>query len=119
MTKRDLQEFASVVRHDTIDRFSRNVASSNEEQREEETPAQRHWSDYIPLPDSDRLARIQHEMDQGTKVAEQYMQKFGSEVLQVLNKTLTIIEPEEEVEQEQQQRWEASNETSAKPKRIL
>lgn len=50
----------------------------------------------IHLPGNIDLGRLREEMDQGTRFAEQYMQKFGTEVMQTLNKTITVLDPEDE-----------------------
>ncbi|CAO3615899.1 unnamed protein product [Cunninghamella blakesleeana] len=48
----------------------------------------------IKLPDNVHLDELRQELDQGTKFAEQYIQKFGTEVIQALNRTITVLEPE-------------------------
>ncbi|KAI8327497.1 hypothetical protein BC941DRAFT_519690 [Chlamydoabsidia padenii] len=48
----------------------------------------------IKLPDNISLGELRQELEQGTRFAELYMQKFGTEVLQVLNKTITVLEPD-------------------------
>ena len=50
----------------------------------------------IHLPGNIDLGRLREEMDQGTRFAEQYMQKFGTEVMQTLNKTITVLNPEDD-----------------------
>lgn len=50
----------------------------------------------IHLPGNIDLGRLREEMDQGTRFAEQYMQKFGTEVMQTLNKTITVLDPEDD-----------------------
>ncbi|KAI9304566.1 hypothetical protein BJ944DRAFT_231177 [Cunninghamella echinulata] len=49
----------------------------------------------IKLPDNINLGELRQELDEGTKFAEQYIQKFGTEVIQVLNRTITVLEPDE------------------------
>ncbi|KAI7877935.1 hypothetical protein K492DRAFT_238885 [Lichtheimia hyalospora FSU 10163] len=49
----------------------------------------------IHLPGNIDLGRLREEMDQGTRFAEQYMQKFGTEVMQTLNKTITVLNPDD------------------------
>ncbi|KAI8388791.1 uncharacterized protein BYT42DRAFT_603224 [Radiomyces spectabilis] len=53
----------------------------------------------VKLPDNINLEQLKEEMSQGTRFAEQYMQKFGEEVVQVLKKTVTVLEPEDEHDQ--------------------
>jgi hypothetical protein len=54
----------------------------------------------IKLPDNINLGELRQELDQGTRFAELYMQKFGTEVLQVLNNTITVLEPENDMSQD-------------------
>ncbi|KAI9316510.1 hypothetical protein BX666DRAFT_2028039 [Dichotomocladium elegans] len=49
----------------------------------------------IRLPDNIDLGRLHEEMNQGTRFAEQYLQKFGTEVMNTLSKTIAVIEPED------------------------
>ncbi|KAI8336228.1 hypothetical protein BC941DRAFT_428660 [Chlamydoabsidia padenii] len=48
----------------------------------------------IKLPDNINLGELRQELDQGTRFAELYLQKFGTEVIQVLNNTISVLEPE-------------------------
>lgn len=54
----------------------------------------------IKLPDNINLGELRQELDQGTRFAELYMQKFGAEVLQVLNNTITVLEPEKDTSED-------------------
>ncbi|KAI8065914.1 hypothetical protein BC940DRAFT_347812 [Gongronella butleri] len=57
-------------------------------------PAQ--LSSTVKLPDNLKLSDLQRELDQGTKFAEQYLQTFGSDVLTALQRTVTVLEPEDD-----------------------
>lgn len=48
------------------------------------------------LPENMDLTQLRSEVIQGTRHAEQYLQKFGSEVMDVVTKAITVLEPEEE-----------------------
>lgn len=47
------------------------------------------------LPENMDLTQLRTEVIQGTRHAEQYLQKFGSEVMHVVTKAITVLEPEE------------------------
>ncbi|KAF7732766.1 hypothetical protein EC973_000038 [Apophysomyces ossiformis] len=140
VTKKDLQEFAQVIREDVTPREakepkgkeralpeeerSNTAASSNDgnatssslslsslrqslskintsqlgslSQIINDAPAQ---LTSIKLPDNINLGQLRQEMTQGTRFAEQYMQKFGTDIIQVLSKTITVLEPESDEEQ--------------------
>ncbi|ORX44102.1 BSD-domain-containing protein [Hesseltinella vesiculosa] len=53
-------------------------------------------SSTVKLPDNIKLGELQRELDQGTKFAEQYLQSFGSEVLHALQRTVTVLDPEDD-----------------------
>ncbi|KAI7882055.1 BSD-domain-containing protein [Lichtheimia hyalospora FSU 10163] len=48
------------------------------------------------LPENMDLTQLRSEVIQGTRHAEQYLQKFGSEVMDVVTKAITVLEPEED-----------------------
>ncbi|KAG0168286.1 hypothetical protein DFQ28_008755 [Apophysomyces sp. BC1034] len=140
VTKKDLQEFAQVIREDVATREPKGKerAESEEEisnsssssvgnggdaaggslslsslreslskinpqqltsslsQAINDAPAQ---LTSMKLPDNINLGQLRQEMAQGTRFAEQYMQKFGTEIMQVLSKTITVLEPESDEEQ--------------------
>ncbi|KAI9013885.1 hypothetical protein CLU79DRAFT_768367 [Phycomyces nitens] len=50
----------------------------------------------IKLPDNIDLTTLKEEASQGTRFAEQYIQKFGTEVIQILGKAITVVEPSAE-----------------------
>ncbi|CDS09335.1 hypothetical protein LRAMOSA10695 [Lichtheimia ramosa] len=82
------------------------TAVSQQEESEANTTTSSVWnyisqiSSQLPsamhLPGNIDLGRLREEMDQGTRFAEQYMQKFGTEVMQTLNKTITVLDPEDD-----------------------
>lgn len=126
VTRKDLQEFAQVLRSDISqneqeeDKEKARVAATETEGQGEQSSAGGGglWSyiqklpaemSSIRLPDNMDLKALREEMDQGTRFAEQYLQTFGSEVLQVLNKTITVLDPEEEEGQEQEARPSTSS----------
>ena len=47
----------------------------------------------VRLPENIDISQLKTEMAQGTRFAEQYLQKFGTEVIDVLSKTITVMEP--------------------------
>ncbi|ORZ25735.1 hypothetical protein BCR42DRAFT_400813 [Absidia repens] len=63
----------------------------------------------ISLPDNINLGELRQELDEGTRFAELYLQKFGTEVIHVLNQTITVLEPEEEEGSQQQHDYNQSN----------
>lgn len=52
------------------------------------------------LPENMDLTQLRTEVIQGTRHAEQYLQKFGSEVMDVVTKAITVLEPEEDATNE-------------------
>ncbi|KAI8141871.1 hypothetical protein BJV82DRAFT_617842 [Fennellomyces sp. T-0311] len=48
----------------------------------------------VRLPENIDISQLRTEMAQGTRFAEQYLQKFGTEVVDVLSKTITVLEPD-------------------------
>ncbi|SAM04178.1 hypothetical protein [Absidia glauca] len=50
----------------------------------------------IKLPENISLGELRQELDEGTRFAELYLQKFGTEVIQVLNNTITVLDPEQQ-----------------------
>ena len=47
----------------------------------------------VRLPENLDINQLKAEMAQGTRFAEQYLLKFGTEVVDVLSKTITVLEP--------------------------
>ncbi|KAI9498685.1 hypothetical protein BDB00DRAFT_799112 [Zychaea mexicana] len=72
----------------------------------------------LRLPDNIDLGKLREEMDQGTRFAEQYLQKFGAEVTQIVNKAINVIDDDEYAKQAQEP--EGRKSTSSNPsKRIF
>ncbi|ORZ00551.1 hypothetical protein BCR43DRAFT_485404 [Syncephalastrum racemosum] len=97
---------------------SRQIQQQDEGEAKAETETEGHenengWWSYIRkiptaqlssavrLPENMDLARLRDEMDHGTRFAEQYMQKFGADVMQVLSKSITILDPEDERDEQE------------------
>lgn len=144
-----MQDFAQTLRSDATEALSptsprggqgeRGEKNDQTEEDANEEEKQDGWWSYVRkipaaqlssavrLPENMDLARLREEMDQGTRFAEQYMQKFGADVMQVLSKTITVLDPEEEHDQDQrptheepESRRSTSSEGSQKQgKRIL
>lgn len=57
----------------------------------------------VRLPGNMDLERLRSEMAQGTQYAERYLQKFGSEVVQTLSKAVTVLEPESDEDDDNDQ----------------
>ncbi|KAI9278527.1 hypothetical protein BDA99DRAFT_492424 [Phascolomyces articulosus] len=55
----------------------------------------------VRLPENIDINQLKTEMAQGTRFAEQYLSKFGTEVVDVLSKTITVLEPDNSDEGEQ------------------
>ncbi|KAL0094180.1 hypothetical protein F4703DRAFT_1817028 [Phycomyces blakesleeanus] len=73
----------------------------------------------IKLPDNIDLTTLREEASQGTRFAEQYIQKFGAEVIQILGKAVTVIEPtEREIKDQDSARMEESEQKSPEGARV-
>ncbi|KAI8146929.1 hypothetical protein BJV82DRAFT_597077 [Fennellomyces sp. T-0311] len=108
VARNDLQEFAQVLRDDTtqtVEKISKSVkpdvkgkkrATNDDDEgiwgyiRQAQLPAA------LRLPDNIDLGKLREEMDQGTRFAEQYLQKFGAEVIQTVNKHIGLYDDDEE-----------------------
>ncbi|KAL1929435.1 hypothetical protein VTP01DRAFT_1573 [Rhizomucor pusillus] len=134
VTRKDLQEFAQVLRSDTTsqneqgeDKGKARATTSSEGDDKQEEAARISgglWSyiqklpaemSSIRLPENIDLKALREEMDQGTRFAEQYLQTFGSEVMQILNKTITVLDPEEQDEQSQGQGRPSTSSQDSQP----
>ncbi|KAI8082773.1 uncharacterized protein BX664DRAFT_387919 [Halteromyces radiatus] len=73
----------------------------------------------IKLPDNINLGELRQELDQGTRFAELYMQKFGAEVIQVLNRTITVLEPDVQEDNQQSQQEENTSQSNTNAPRIF
>ncbi|KAI9258932.1 hypothetical protein BDA99DRAFT_514559 [Phascolomyces articulosus] len=145
VTRNDLQEFAQVLRDDTtqtVEKISKsvkpdvkgkgrakNVSDFDQgEQEDDDDDDEGIWSyvwhqtqqlpSALRLPDNMDLGKLREEMDQGTRYAEHYLQKFGSEVLDTVNKALDIIDYDEEDGQQQEPEGRPST-SSNRTKRIF
>ncbi|KAG2216626.1 hypothetical protein INT45_001832 [Circinella minor] len=120
VTRNDLQEFAQVLKEDTnqtVDKISKSVKpdikgkgrAKNKEEEEEEGIWSYVWyqTQQLPsalrLPDNMDLGKLRQEMDQGTRYAEHYLQTFGSEVMDTVNKALDMIDSDNDDDQQQQE----------------
>lgn len=129
-----MQEFAQVLRSDTTsqneqgeDKGKARATTSSEGDDKQEEAARISgglWSyiqklpaemSSIRLPENIDLKALREEMDQGTRFAEQYLQTFGSEVMQILNKTITVLDPEEQDEQSQGQGRPSTSSQDSQP----
>ena len=54
----------------------------------------------VRLPENIDINQLKAEMAQGTRFAEQYLSKFGTEVVDALSKTITILEPDNSDEEQ-------------------
>lgn len=105
------------------------TAVSQQEESEANTTTSSVWnyisqiSSQLPsamhLPGNIDLGRLREEMDQGTRFAEQYMQKFGTEVMQTLNKTITVLDPEDDDSSTTKGKQHDSIDQSASSARVL
>lgn len=50
----------------------------------------------VRLPENMDLAQLQEGLANGTRSAEHYLQKFGTDVISALKNTVTVLAPEEE-----------------------
>ncbi|KAI8990175.1 hypothetical protein BDB01DRAFT_780302 [Pilobolus umbonatus] len=127
-TKKDLQEFAQVLTEDASDNEERSTREVHTTDESEITPIQSIKESLskinavnfntlkeglvstlnhnlpqqmmnVKLPENMDLTQLKEELSTGTKSAEQYLQKFGSDVLSALKHTITVVSPEEEVDQ--------------------
>ncbi|OBZ85346.1 BSD domain-containing protein 1 [Choanephora cucurbitarum] len=55
----------------------------------------------VRLPENMDLAQLKEGLTSGTRSAEQYLQKFGTDVMSALKQTVTVLEPEEEQKDEE------------------
>lgn len=69
----------------------------------------------LRLPDNIDFGKLRDEMDQGTRFAEQYLQKFGAEVMQTVNKHVGLYDDDDDEEPE----GRASTSSNPGNKRIL
>jgi hypothetical protein len=163
VTKRDLQEFASVLRDDITQAGNGSQTEQSEEEKvraqEEnegessrgfdffETSAARFASlresisklntanldrmreglqhtlgnmpthmESIHLPGNINIQQLRDELAKGSKFAEQYLEKFGTDAVQALSKAITVIAPEED---ESNEFGADSTDNNSKSKRIL
>lgn len=72
----------------------------------------------IKLPENISLGELRQELDEGTRFAELYLQKFGSEVIQVLNNTITVLDPEQQ-DSDDLSSGQATNQAQSGGSRIL
>lgn len=54
----------------------------------------------VRLPENMDLTQLQEGLANGTRSAEHYLQKFGTDVISALKNTVTVLGPEEEDEEE-------------------
>ncbi|CAO3666650.1 unnamed protein product [Umbelopsis vinacea] len=163
VTKRDLQEFASVLRDDITQAGNGSQTEQSEEEKvraqEEnegesskgfdffETSAARFASlresisklntanldrmreglqhtlgnmpthmESIHLPGNINIQQLRDELAKGSKFAEQYLEKFGTDAVQALSKAITVIAPEED---ESNEFGADSTDNNSKSKRIF
>lgn len=148
VTKRDLQEFASVLRDDISQAGESTKTETNEEQTDKAPDAneasegesskgfdffessaagfaslresisklntvnldrmkeglQQTLSNMpksmesIHLPGNINIQQLREELAEGSKFAEHYLEKFGSDAIQALSKAITVVAPSEEEE---------------------
>ncbi|KAI7857688.1 hypothetical protein BDC45DRAFT_603252 [Circinella umbellata] len=128
VTRNDLQEFAQVLKEDTnqtVDKLSKSVkpdikgkgrAKNNVNKEEGIWSYVWYQTQQLPsalrLPDNMDLGKLRQEMDQGTRYAEQYLQTFGSEVMDTVNKALDMIDSDDD-DDDQQREPEGRQSTSS------
>ncbi|KAI9316036.1 hypothetical protein BX666DRAFT_2028268 [Dichotomocladium elegans] len=71
------------------------------------------------LPENMDLSQLKNEVVQGTRYAEQYLSKFGSEVFDILSNAITIREPEEHTQQQQQQQQQQQRVFATRKENLL
>jgi len=163
VTKRDLQEFATVLRDDIVQAGEGSQNEGNEEttDRDQEpnngesskgfnlfevSAAQfaslresisklntvnldrmreglQHTLSNMPtsmesihLPGNINIQQLRDELAEGSKFAEQYLEKFGTDAIQALSKAITVVAP---VDDEDNEFGSKSTENNASGKRIL
>ena len=138
-----MQEFAQVLKEDTsqtVDKISKSVkpdvkgkgrAKNSVDDLDREHDQEEgiwsyvwHQTQQLPsalrLPDNMDLGKLRQEMDQGTRYAEQYLQMFGAEVMDTVNKALDIIDSDSDDNDQQQREPKGRQSTSSnRAKRIL